>query len=154
MLYNFGKEKESYEMIDGFPTFTELITNNPDGLTKTQALNMYTHCAYLGPAEFDERFFKQQYEFDAQKDAIDVWADTNAKNHMLVLYNGQTTAEKSEEARLMVDINTNIKENVVKFIMGIRPLSEYDSFVEEIKTMGIEKVIAIKQNAYDRYQSR
>ena len=46
MYYNFGVEGESYELKDGYPTFTDLILNNPDGLSATQALSKYTHCSY------------------------------------------------------------------------------------------------------------
>ena len=31
MLYNFGIEGVSYTMEDGYPRYTELITNNPQG---------------------------------------------------------------------------------------------------------------------------
>ena len=38
MLYNFGIEGESYEMVDAYPKYTEKIINNPDGLSMTEAL--------------------------------------------------------------------------------------------------------------------
>lgn len=154
MLYNFGREGESYEMVDDFPTFTDLIYNNPDGLSTTQALNMYTHCAYMGPAAFDVRFFKQQYQYQEQKDAIDIWADTNANEHMITMYNAATKDEIAEITKLSTDINTHIGENIVQFIMGVRPLSEFDAFVKELKDMGLLRVIELKQAGYDRYQSR
>lgn len=154
MFYNFGREGETYTMVDDFPTFTDLIYNNPDGLSTTQALNMYTHCAYMGPMPMDVRFFKQQYQYQEQKDAIDIWADTNAKDHMLITYNANTTEETAEMAKLITDLNTHIGENIVQFIMGVRPLSEYDDFVRELKDMGLMKVIEIKQAGYDRYSSR
>lgn len=154
MFYNFGREGESYTMVDNFPTFTDLIYKNPDGLSTTQALNMYTHCAYMGPTAMDVRFFKQQYQYQEQKDAVDVWADTNAKDHMLITYNANTSEETGEMAKLLTDLNTHIGENIVQFIMGVRPLSEYDAFVEELKEMGLMKVIEIKQAGYDRYQKR
>lgn len=154
MLYNFGREGESYTMVEDFPTFTDLIYNNADGLSTTQALNMYTHCAYMGPTAMDVRFFKQQYQHQEQKDAIDVWADTNAKDHMLTIYNANTTEENSEMSKLITDLNTHIGENIVQFIMGVKPLSEFEQFVQELESMGMKKVIEIKQAAYDRYQSR
>lgn len=154
MLYNFGKEGVSYDLIDGYPTFNDLIYKNKDGLSPTQALSMYTHCTYQGPSEFDERFFKQQYMYQEQKDAIDVWADTNAKDHIIVDYNATTAEEQSEISKYLTDIDIHISENVTKFIMGIRPMSEYDEFIKELKGLNIEKVIQLKQAAYDRYQKR
>lgn len=154
MLYNFGREGVSYEMVDGIPTFTELITNNPEGISSALALSKYAHCTYMGAYEMDERFFKQQYAYQEQKDAIDVWKNTNAKDHFIVDYNAATAEEQSEIAKYLTDINIHISENVTKFIAGIRPISEWDKFIEEVKGLNIDKVLELKQNAYDRYQSR
>ena len=154
MLYNFGKEGVSYDMVDGFPTFNDNIYKNKDGLTPTQALSKYTHCTFLGPFEFDERFFKQQYAYQEQKDAIDIWAKTNAVEHVIVSYNAFTEEEQEELAKYLSDLNTYISENVTKFIMGIRPISEYDAFLKELKDRNLDRVIEIKQAAYDRYNSR
>ena len=46
MLYNFGIENISYVMEDGYPRYTELITNNPDGLTMQYAMSQYMASAY------------------------------------------------------------------------------------------------------------
>ena len=32
-LYNFGTEGESYTVVDGQPVYTDLVLNNPDGMT-------------------------------------------------------------------------------------------------------------------------
>ena len=50
------------------------------------------------------------------------------------------------------DIETYVKENVVKFITGNRALSEWDVYVDTLKQMGIEEVVAVKQAWYDRTQ--
>ena len=154
MLYNFGKEGVSYDIVDGIPTFNDRIYKNDEGLSPTQALSKYTHCTFQGPSMFDQRFFKQQYMYDEQKDAIDVWADTNAKDHVIVDYNAATAEEQSEISKYLTDINIHISENVTKFIMGIRPISEYDTFIKELKGLKIDRVIELKQAAYDRYNER
>ena len=43
---------------------------------------------------------------------------------------------------------------LVKFILGKKPIGEFDSYVEELKKIGIEKVIETRQSAYDRYIAR
>ena len=48
------------------------------------------------------------------------------------------------------DIETYVKENVVNFITGNKPLSEWDNYVKTLKDMGIEDVVAVKQAWYDR----
>jgi putative aldouronate transport system substrate-binding protein len=65
-----------------------------------------------------------------------------------------TSAEGSEQAQIMADITTCVKENIPKFITGATSMDKWDSFVSQIKGMNIERAIAIEQAAYDRYQSR
>ncbi|MDR0929011.1 MAG: hypothetical protein LBM74_04775, partial [Oscillospiraceae bacterium] len=52
------------------------------------------------------------------------------------------------------DIKTYVEEMTVQFIMGLTPVSEYDAFVETLKGLGIEDLIAAYQTAYDRYINR
>jgi putative aldouronate transport system substrate-binding protein len=40
------------------------------------------------------------------------------------------------------------------FITGSVPLSEYDSFCDNIRSMGIDELIDIYQAALDRYNAR
>ena len=49
------------------------------------------------------------------------------------------------------DIKTLISEKMAKFIIGTESLSTYDAFVAQLKTLGIEDVIKIKQAQYTRY---
>ena len=41
-----------------------------------------------------------------------------------------------------------------KFITGDKPMEEWDAFIEELKGIGIDQCIQLKQDAYDRYQER
>jgi putative aldouronate transport system substrate-binding protein len=38
--------------------------------------------------------------------------------------------------------------------MGLKPLSDFDSFVNQLKTMNIERAIEIQQTALDRFNAR
>lgn len=154
MYYNFGVEGESYELKDGYPTFTDLILNNPDGLSATQALSKYTHCSYEGTYQMDERFFKQQYKYDKQKEAIDVWSETNAYKHILPGATSISGEENSEYSKIMNDINKYVNEMTTKFIMGIEPISKFEEFREHISALGIDKAIEIKQAGYDRHMAK
>ena len=65
-----------------------------------------------------------------------------------------TDVESTENANIMPDIVTFVTENTVKFITGVKPLSEYDGFVSQIKNMNIQRAIEIQQAALDRYNAR
>ena len=65
------------------------------------------------------------------------------------------TAEETDELnRIMTDINTYREEMTYKFITGQESLDNFDAFVEQIKSQGIEDAIQIKQDALDRYLAR
>ncbi|GAE07514.1 extracellular solute-binding protein [Paenibacillus sp. JCM 10914] len=83
MLFNFGMEGLSYEMKDGYPTYTDLILGNPQKLAPAQALAMYTRASYFGPFVQDIRYMEQYYTLPEQKDAIRIWSDTDAAKHNL-----------------------------------------------------------------------
>lgn len=53
--------------------------------------------------------------------------------------------------RIFSDIDTYMDETVSKFVVGDLSLNQFDSFVQQLKDMGIEDCIAIEQAAYDRY---
>lgn len=53
--------------------------------------------------------------------------------------------------RIFSDIDTYMDETVSKFVVGNLSLDQFDSFVQQLKDMGIEDCIAIEQAAYDRY---
>jgi putative aldouronate transport system substrate-binding protein len=62
------------------------------------------------------------------------------------------TQEQTEEVnQYAADLGTFVTENYSGFIDGSKPLSEWDSYVAELKNLGIETVIAIYQKAYDDY---
>lgn len=60
----------------------------------------------------------------------------------------------SEELEKWVEIYPGVQkyfiQNVDKFIMGMRPISEWDQFIQELKKLGMDELVNIKQTQYDR----
>ena len=155
IMKNFGTEGLSYNMVNGYPTYTDLILNNPDGHAIDAALGGYTRAAQPSVGIIDRRYYEQYYVLPEQVDAMILWNE-NADNAVDVLMPTVTpTSEESEELAVIEGaITTYVEEELTKFIMGLRDMSEYDSFVETLKGMNIDKAIAIRQAAYDRYNAR
>lgn len=65
-----------------------------------------------------------------------------------------TEQQTSELRSKGTNIRDYFKQNIDKFIMGTRPFSEWDQFVEEIKKLGVEDVAKIYNNAYAAYKSK
>ena len=62
--------------------------------------------------------------------------------------------ESDEISSIESEIQTYVEENVVKFITGDKDMSEYDGFIGDMKSLGVERYIEITQSAYDRYLKR
>ena len=61
--------------------------------------------------------------------------------------------EPQEQTRIQ-QILAYIEENEVKFINGERSLDEYDAYRDTLRSMGIDKCIALQQSSLDRYNNR
>jgi putative aldouronate transport system substrate-binding protein len=64
-----------------------------------------------------------------------------------------TEDEQSAYDAKMSPIKTYTDEELLKFIIGTRPIEEFDDFVTRIKDMGIDEMIALENQAYGRYTS-
>jgi len=153
MLFNFGIEGESYEMVDGYPKYTDEIMKNPDGLPVTQALGKYMRSGYGGPFVQDRRYIEQYAELPEQQEAIQVWTDS-AENAIKMPPVTMTADESNEYASIMSDLETYYDEMVTKMIMGDVSLDKYDEFIATLEGMGIQRAIELQQEALDRYNAR
>ena len=154
MLYNFGIEGESYNMVDGKPVFTDLITKNPDGLTFAQAVVKYARSAYSGIFEHNPEYVKQSLTYpEHQQKAYDLWSNTNMVNHLMPPVT-LLPEEQSESADIMNNISTYVAEKYVAFITGAESIDNFDEMVAQVNEYGLDRVIELRQAAYDRYMSR
>ena len=144
MLYNFGTEGVSYEMIDGYPTYTDVIMKNPDGLSVSQAMSKYIRGNASGPFNQDVRYIEQYYEIDSQKEALEAWQKQteNSENKILPALD-MSMEESSELGSFYSEVKTYCSENIVAFIMGKKPFSEFDDFVKNMEKLGIKRAIEI-----------
>lgn len=153
MLYNFGIEGVSYEMKEGAPVYTDLVLNNPDGLTRQQALSEYQLAYGNGPFVQDKDYLLQYYAEDAQKEALETWSDHTAKDYKLprITVNADDSGEYSS---LISELETYRDEMIIKFIRGEAPMDQFDNYLNTLNSMGVERVQEIVQNAVNEYNSR
>ena len=62
-----------------------------------------------------------------------------------------TDDEYEKVKQFETDIKTYAEENIVQFIRGVKPLSEWNDYVNELKKLGIEELLEVYQAAYDRF---
>ena len=152
LLANFGIEGVTFNMVDGYPTYTDVILHN-DSLPVSQALALYTRAAVSGPFIQDPRYLEQYYELPELKEAINLWAQTDYGKYIMPSVS-HTSDEAGEIAKIINNVNTYAEEMEAKFITGALPLSEFDNYVKQLKAFGIERAIELKQAAYERYISK
>ncbi len=153
ILYNFGIENESYTIQNGEYTYTDAMFNDPDGKSVSDTLGYYVRATGSGPFIQDPGYIMQYYQTQQQKDALALWADQQQKSTKMPAI-VHTTDEATEFTNIMNDIKTYIKEEQVKFIMGTRSMDTFDDFINQIKSMKIDRAIEIKQGALDRFFNR
>jgi len=152
MLFNFGIEGESYEMVNGYPTYTDFITNNPDGLSMAVIARRYMRSVAGGPFVQDERYIMQYLQYPQQREALGIWSDFDDSTRIPPIT--PNPDESQRLASIMAEVNTYVNENMLKFIMGQQSLDNFDEYVKQIKRMNIDEAIKIQQAALDRYNSR
>ena len=152
-IMNFGKEGLTHEMDGNVHKLTEFMTKNPDGKSLSQMGG-----TYLGVLNTDFPTI-QTYELYSQsltewgKTSIETWAETSNIEGLVpkIIF----TPEENEIINdKLPRINTYVDEAVNKIIVGTMDISELPKIREEVKKMGIEEIISIYQQAYERYLSR
>lgn len=153
-VLNFGIEGESYNWIekDGekFPQYTDLILNNPDGLTISNMIALYCRAGHVNiPMIQDVNYIKQYYQLDQQKNAQELWVQTNMKNHLLpIIY--LNPDETDEDSNIMSSVKTYIDEMSLKFIVGTESLDNFEAYIAKLEELGLNKAIKSRQEAYNR----
>lgn len=149
LLFNFGIEDESYEMINDEPRYMESVVNGEGGIIAyTRANGMQ---ALIGMRQMPEYEAASCMNEDVKEQLFN-YVDHNyfyPINPSLTL----TEAEEDIYSVKMSAINTYVEEELLKFFIGTKPMDEFDSFVQRVKELGIEEMTTLKGQAYDRYEA-
>ncbi len=145
-LLSFGVENESYTMVNGTPTYTDLITNTP-GKSMSEMLAQYTVATAYPMVQSMDYF--NQFMLPAQKAAINVWKDCDTTRTVPVLKFHDEELNTAITTFHEVDSYNN--EMINKFITGRESFDNYDSYQKTLKSMGLEDVVKVRQAAYERY---
>ncbi|MEV5089475.1 extracellular solute-binding protein [Streptomyces griseoincarnatus] len=62
-------------------------------------------------------------------------------------------AEEQEQATLWdTPLKDHVTQNALRFVLGKRPLSEWDDYVKELKAKNMDRLIELHNQAYQRFQ--
>ena len=153
MYMNWGIEGESYVIDEnGNPAFTELVTKNPDGLSVDQVLIQYALAADDFFFCMDPELWLARMSLPEQREMIPRWATGSRDGIMPPVL--PTSDEAAEVASIMGEVNTYVNEMFTKFVMGVEPMENFDTYMSNLRSLGIERAIELKQLQLDRYNAR
>lgn len=156
LYWNYGKEGVSWEYdADGKPAYTTLVTEDPDGLNN--AISKYGGSTWSGNC-IQATLLLYLKNTEASVKANDLWFYPNeAVTSKWKMPSGYTqTTDESDELDLYVpQLTTYTAEMFAKFITGAANVdTDFDAYLKELDSMGLQKVLALRQAAYDRYLAR
>jgi putative aldouronate transport system substrate-binding protein len=65
-----------------------------------------------------------------------------------------TDDENDQIKQIKTALDTYAAENAIQFIMGKKPMGEWDAYIAKMKSMNSDQAIAVYQAAYDRYMKK
>lgn len=147
---NFGIEEQTYTKEGENYNFTDEIMNNPEySVSRSFGRNIGVFNSYFPTVQKWESYSQSLSSYG--KEAIETWSDVNVDR---ILPNITfTEEEKSEITQKMNQIKTYVDERIDCIILGQESVSDIQSVRERIKQMGMDDVLKIYQDAYDRYEN-
>ena len=141
-LVSWGKEGETYEVVDGKKKF---ITDEAGTMANTMyGFQLYGTFARLDPLAAE-----------AMQSETTVESEKMLVEHTLPSYPVTLWLDFDDEEQAVIDtynvsIATYANEMLQKFLLGQEPLSKFDEFCEELRTLGVDELLAAYESAYNR----
>jgi len=156
IIPNFGVEGEAFFWgEDNNPVGTDLIKNNPRGMTISDAfyaIKIHFGAKYCYP---DDITYLPLLDDQMATQIRTKWNGLGTEDNYLQLAPIKLTAEEAaERANLMSQVDTYAKEMMIKFITGAEPLDNFDAYVESVNNYGLLDAIEITQAALNRFFGR
>lgn len=145
-LANYGIEGRTYTMVNGKPTFTKEILDTGTVNVKLNEMGSNVNIGYPQDFAYEEQWLTP-LAAQGMKDYIG--------NKYIIPQVPMLTYTLDEQKRLKElegPINTFVEETSQKWILGGESVENtYDKYVEKLKSLKIEEVLKIKNDAYQRY---
>lgn len=156
LMYNYGDEGHSFEYDEnGTPQYTDLITNNPDGISYKDACYLFASAVASGhlPSLMDVRA-GYYYFGDLEWEIFDAFRSCDADGSYNMPNGVALNAEENEEyAALSSDVSTYASTQLMKYVLGQEELTEesFSAFQEVLISLGAERMEELYQTAYERF---
>lgn len=148
----YGIENDTWvKDAQGNIEFTDKVIHNEWGLPEDKAVGsllMPTNLMLLKDWSRELTFMSEE-----NKEMCEVWDKDGMDLYVPVLQ--LTASEKEVYDNIMLDVEPYMKEMTNKMIVGAVDIdTEWNVYVQTLKTMNIEGAVTVYQNAYNRYMHR
>ena len=147
-LQNFGIEGEQYEIENGKPVFKkEFLTGDRPALSLLNDIGAQLFIGYK-----QDFWYEEQIMDPVAKEAVSLYSRggfVKAPFPSLTLL--------PDEKRLFDEkwgsIDSNIKQTVQRWVLGAESVETgFEPYMEKMRTLGMDEITAVYQQAYDRFQ--
>lgn len=152
MWQGYGVEGYNYELVNGQYVESGILLDPPEGYTKTDILYALKKAGSFPGLSPDGSMHFGYIEPAVQ--AAKAWADSRMQFDHLAPNLAMSAAEGAAYSQIFTDVDTLVKESIIKFVMGIEPMENWDAFIQNLYAYGLQDCWDIKQAAYDRYLTR
>ena len=146
ILANYGREGVSFDYVDGEIVLNEeAIAENSIGY---YAMSGSQGC-YIRQPEIALMSITHQQILDAYQ----IWHEGDTLKYKI--YGEIRSDEADENSVISSEVTTYISECFVKFINGSMDIeTQWDEYLNTLKSMNVDRLIQIRQNALDDYNAR
>ena len=143
-LLSWGKEGETYEVVDGKKKFILKEGEQPQ-----IAYGVGTYGLY-------QRIDEEAYEASYSQENVEAcratmpYLETYANPTMWIPFSDE---EASRATQLVMELKSYCDEEISKFMLGQKPLTEWDAFQTGLTQMGVDELLKLYSQAYDRVVS-
>lgn len=154
LLTWYGMEGGTYRIVDGGPewipgwregTIAEVKSASGEVVPKDKLMTWWADGIGIQTEDW-------YYQNNFKKEPLTVEA-TNAtigflkpKFPMVPLLQAE-----SDQLAKYPDIGGYVREMTIKFVSGVEPLENFDVFVNQLKKLGVDEAVKVRQAQYDRY---
>jgi putative aldouronate transport system substrate-binding protein len=154
----YGIEGETFTIdSDGRPSLTAQMKRqaNPGG---KELVRDFGWVYYLGKYEFPVGFEKPLAADPQPADNRLMYSRNVMESINAVIPPDPTLRYTEDQTKILRNNGTEIRDhftqNIDKFIMGTRPIGEWNKFIDEIRSLGLDKVAEVLNESYAKYKSR
>lgn len=139
---SWGQEGTTYKTVDGKRQFLSPVA---DGTTASSVFGLFTSCNFAW-VDFDARLSLMSEETRAAyEEGLKFLAPISTLPAL-------TTEESNAISVKSEAIDKKMNEQISKFVIGQLPMSEWDNYIQSLKSLGVEDVLKVYNDAEARRQ--